>query len=240
MSVPAWFLDELAYAGPEHRDPAYVATYDQKSATDPTADVDLLRAAKLGDTSVVVDLGAGTGTFALAAALYCGRMIAVDVSPAMLTALQARGQQLGLRNVECAQAGFLSYEHVGAPADFVYSRHALHHLPDFWKALALTRIADMMRPGGVFVLRDLIFSFEPAEAPQRIEAWLASADERPRDGQVGWTRAELEEHVRAEYSAFSWLLEPMLQRAGFDIERAEHSPSGIYSAYTCVKRQTSR
>ena len=240
MSAPAWFLDELAHAGPEHRDPAYVASYDQKAATDPTADVDLLRASRLGETSVVVDLGAGTGTFALAAAPYCGRMIAVDVSPAMLASLQAKSERLGLRNVECAQAGFLSYTHVGAPADFVYSRHALHHLPDFWKALALTRIADMMRPGGVFVLRDLIFSFEPSDAPQRIEAWLASVDERPRDSQVGWTRAELEEHLRAEYSTFTWLLEPMLERAGFDIERAEHSPSGIYSAYTCAKRQTSR
>jgi ubiquinone/menaquinone biosynthesis C-methylase UbiE len=240
VSAPAWLIDELSHAGPEHRDPAYVATYDQKAATDPTADVDLLRAARLGDTSVVVDLGAGTGAFALAAASYCGRMIAVDVSPVMLAALQEKSQRMGLRNVECVQVGFLSYQHTGAPADFVYSRHALHHLSDFWKALALTRIFDMMRPGGIFVLRDLMFSFAPDEAPQRIEAWLASADERPRDSRVGWTRAELEEHLRSEFSTFTWLIEPMLQRAGFDIEQAQHSPSGIYSAYTCIKPQTSR
>jgi len=28
--------------------------------------------------------------------------------------------------------------------------------------------------------------------------------------EIGWTRAELEEHVRSEYSPFSWILEPML------------------------------
>ncbi|HZC04560.1 MAG TPA: class I SAM-dependent methyltransferase [Ktedonobacterales bacterium] len=240
MNGPTWFLDELAHAGPEHRDPAYVATYDRKAATDPTDDVALLRGLRLGETSVVVDLGAGTGTFALAAAPYCGRLVAVDVSPAMLASMETKSSQLGLRNVEVAQAGFLSYEHQGAPADFVYSRNALHHLPDFWKALALSRIANMMRPGGLFILRDLIFSFEPDDAPRKIEAWLAGADERPTGGQVGWTRAELEEHLRVEYSTFTWLLEPMLQRAGFDIDQAQYSPSGIYAAYTCVRRPADR
>ena len=37
----------------------------------------------------------------------------------------------------------------GPPADGVYTRNALHQLPDFWKALALGRIARMLRPGGV-------------------------------------------------------------------------------------------
>src|SRR5215475_7731072 len=46
----------------------------------------------------------------------------------------------GLGNVEVLRAGFLSYEHAGPPADFVYSRYALHHLPDFWKAVALARL----------------------------------------------------------------------------------------------------
>lgn len=117
MDTPAWYFDELAHAGPEHRDPADVAGYDRKAATDPAEDVALMRGLGLGDASVVVDLGAGTGTFALAA-------------------LRAKVERPGLRNVTCERAGFLSYEQHGAPADLVYSHHARRHLPDFWKALA--------------------------------------------------------------------------------------------------------
>lgn len=234
MQRPGWFPDERAHAGAEHLDAAYVATYDRKAATDPTEDLTVLRGLGLGETSIVVDLGAGTGTFALAAAPLCRRMVAVDVSPAMLASVSAKAERLGLTNLAMMHAGFLTYEHRGDPADFVYSRNALHHLPDFWKALALERIAAMLAPGGVLRLHDLVFSFDPHEAGRTIEAWLAGASERPADG---WTRAELETHVREEYSTFSWLLEPMLERAGFEIREVQYRPSRTYAAYTCVKQR---
>ena len=75
------------------------------------------------------------------------RVVAVDVSPVMLERLAANVGRAGAANVECVQAGFLTYEHTGAPADLVYSRYALHHLPDFWKAVALDRIAGVLAPG---------------------------------------------------------------------------------------------
>jgi SAM-dependent methyltransferase len=230
---PGWFLDELAHAGDEHLDPAYVTTYDRKSATDPTEDLAVLTAHGLDERSVVVDLGAGTGTFALAIAPLCQRVVAVDVSLAMLDRLRGRAEHAGITNLEVVQAGFLSYEHQGTPADVVYSRNAMHHLPDFWKALALQRIAEMLKPSGVFRLHDLVYSFEPRESTEAIEAWLAGAADLPEDG---WTRSELDTHVREEHSTFSWLLEPLLERAGFEIQQAMHRPSRTYSAYTCVKR----
>ena len=52
---------------------------------------------------------------------------------------------------------------------------------------------------------------------------------------MGWTRAELEEHVRTEYSPFSWILEPMLERCGFEIRAAEYGASQTYAAYTCIR-----
>src|SRR5689334_15810209 len=123
VSPPSWRLDELAHAGPEHLDDAYVASYDRKAGTDPTDDVELLRGLGLDERSTLVDLGAGTGTFALAAAPFCRRVVAVDVSAAMLSALGAAAARAGLTNVECARAGFLTYAHRGEPADFVYSRN---------------------------------------------------------------------------------------------------------------------
>jgi SAM-dependent methyltransferase len=231
--MPDWFIDERIHAGDEHLDAAYVATYDRKAGTDPTEDVALLRSLGLGETSVLVDLGAGTGTLALAAAPYCQRVVAVDVSPAMLTVLRTHAAPSGLTQVEAVHAGFLTYAHHGDPADFVYTRNALHHLPDFWKALALERIAAMMRPRGVLLLRDLVFSFDPHEADAAIDAWLASA--AARRPEEGWTRAEYVTHLQTEYSTFSWLLEPMLARAGFTIREVQHSPSRIYARYLCVK-----
>jgi SAM-dependent methyltransferase len=158
----------------------------------------------------------------------CARLIAVDVSTPMLERLGAKVADLGLDNVETVRAGFLTYEHVGEPADFVYSRYALHHLPDFWKAVALSRLRGMLRPGGVLRLWDIVYDFDPAEAEERIEAWCASGGESV---EAEWSRAELEEHVRDEHSTFTWVLEPMLARCGFEIAAAAHSEDGIFAKY---------
>jgi ubiquinone/menaquinone biosynthesis C-methylase UbiE len=232
MNTPNWFPDELTHAGSEHLDPGYVPTYDRKSATDPDEDLGPLRDLGLDNAHTLVDLGAGTGTFALAAAPVCRNVVAVDVSEEMLGVLRERREGLGIMNIETVRGGFLSYQHQGAPADFVYSRHALHHLPDFWKALALQRIAAILKPGGVLCLRDLVFSFDLNQAESAIESWLAGASNDPA---LGWTRQELEIHLREEYSTFSWLLEPMIERAGFDIHDVQHK-GAIYSRYICVKR----
>ena len=232
MDAPCWFPDELAHAGDEHLDPEYVLGYDRKAGADPTEDVALLRDLGLNETHTLIDLGSGTGTLALAAAPLCRRVVAVDVSGAMLSILKEKTQRLGVENIECVQGGFLTYGHRGEPADFVYSRNALHHLPDFFKALALQRIASILGAGGALRLHDLLFSFDPREAYHVIEAWLASAAEQP---ERGFTRPEIEKDVREEYITFSWLLEPMLGRAGFEIQDARHHASRCYSAYTCVK-----
>jgi SAM-dependent methyltransferase len=225
-----WWLDEAAHAGPEHLDPGYVAGYDRKAALDVAPDVALLRDHGLGPDSVVVDLGAGTGTFAAAVAPWCGRVVAVDVSLAMVAAL--RDRTAGLANVEVVRAGFLSYEHRGEPADAVFTRNALHQLPDFWKGIALGRIAGLLRPGGLLRLRDLVWDFDPGEAAERIPAWLAGAVDDPA---AGWTAAELAEHVRSEFSTYRWLLEALLDRTGFDVLDARFR-RGAYGAYACRRR----
>jgi len=70
--------------------------------------------------------------------------------------------------------------------------------------------------------------FAPEEAEARLEAWCATGG----DGIVGeWSRAELEEHVRDEHSTFTWLLEPMIRRAGFDIDDAVYSDDGVFARY---------
>jgi ubiquinone/menaquinone biosynthesis C-methylase UbiE len=228
----AWFIDEVQLAGDEHLNAGYVEGYDGKARFDPEPDLALLRSRGLGPESTLVDLGAGTGEFVLAAAQICRRVVAVDVSPAMLKALSTKVGRQQVSNLELVRQGFLTYVHRGELADFVYTKNALHHLPDFWKAVALKRVAAILKQGGVLRLRDLVFSFEPEESEAVIEAWLQAAPGKPKGG---WTRSELEIHLRQEYSTFSWLLEPMLHRAGFVIEEATYADSRVFAEYVCVK-----
>jgi hypothetical protein len=141
----------------------------------------------------------------------------------MVAALRARG-------LEAVEAGFLTYEHDGEPPQLVHSRNALHHLPDYWKGIALVRVHDLLADGGTFVLRDIVYPFEPHEAERRIEEWVAGGASTPS---AGWTRGELEEHVRTEHSTYSWLLEPLLLRAGFSIDDVSYR--GVYATYVCSR-----
>ncbi len=225
---PGWLLDEVASAGRENLDAGHVARYDAKEDAGAGDEVLLCQQLGLGRESTVVDMGAGTGQFTVAVAPACARVVAVDVSGVMLDRLRAKVIEAGLSNVEVVRAGFLSYGHQGDPADLVYSRYALRHLPDFWKALALVRLRAILAPGGVLRLWDLVYSFDPAEAQDRVESWCANYGV---DAQRGWSAAELEEHVRDESSTFSWLLEPMIERSGFHIEDAWYSDDCIFAKY---------
>ncbi|MGH2551554.1 MAG: class I SAM-dependent methyltransferase, partial [Thermomicrobiales bacterium] len=194
-----WFPDELIYAGEEHLDPDYVESYDTKAQTDPTEDVEILRGLGMNETSTVVDLGAGTGVVALALAPFCKRVIAVDVSEAMNANLLRTATRAGIGNLEVIHAGFLSYQ-PDEEVDFVYSRNALHHLSDFWKVIALQRIAAMLELGGVLRLRDLVYSFPVAATETKIDAWIAGG---AQTSDRGWTSEELAIHVRTEFSTFN-------------------------------------
>ena len=227
---PSWYLDELAHAGPEHLDASYVAGYDRKARVDAAAEVAQLG---LSASSTLLDLGTGTGSVALAAAPICRRVVAVDISAAMLAELRRKAEELRLANLEVVRAGLLSYAHQGSPADVVYARHCLHQLPDFWKAIALRRMATILRPGGLLRVRDLLFSCEIDEVSEAVERWL---DRASLDSGVGWTRAELETHLREEHSTFTWLFEAMLVHAGFEIVEASYDDSRIYAAYSCVRQ----
>ena len=223
---PGWQIDEIASIGRENLDADHVARYDDKEDAGAAGEVALLRSLGLGAGSVVVDLGAGTGQFVLEAVESFGRVVAVDPSPVMLARLRESVRQRGAQ-VEVVEGGFLTYEHQGSLADAVYSRWALHHLPDFWKSIALHRIRALLPTGGLLRLSDIVFSFDIEEAAERIEAWCAAIGADHTE----WTREDAEEHVRDEHSTYSWLLEPMIEAAGFTIREAEYSDDRFLAEY---------
>jgi hypothetical protein len=101
----------------------------------------------------------------------------------------------------------------------------------YQRALALDRIARMLRPGGMLRLRDLIYDFRPADTEGVFRDWFGHAAADPAEG---YTSEDYAEHIRTEFSTFRWLLEPMLAAAGFEIVTAEFE-GRLYGAYTCVK-----
>jgi SAM-dependent methyltransferase len=224
-------LDEMAHAGPEHLDQQFINGYDRKQGyPDAETDIAAFEAHGLDQASSVVDFGAGTGQFAVPAARRFGRVTAVDVSPAMVTALRAKAVAAGAGNLDCVRGGFLSYS-PAEPVDGVYTRHALHQLPDFWKVTALRRIAGLLRPGGVLRLVDLVYDFGPGETDAVFRDWFANAATDPAEG---YTAVDYAEHIRTEHSTFRWLLEPMLAATGFEIADVSYQRR-LYGAYTCVK-----
>jgi ubiquinone/menaquinone biosynthesis C-methylase UbiE len=231
--LPGWLLHEVDSAGRENLDQAHVDRYDGKEDADAKNEIQLCETLGLGAASTIVEFGSGTGQFTTAAASKCARVVAVDVSAPMQSRLHEKLNATEITNVEQVQAGFLTYRHSGEPADFVYSRFALHHLPDFWKVVALHRIHGILRQGGIFRLWDVVFSFEPGDSAERIEKWCSAG---ARSAENDWSRAELEEHVRDEHSTFSWILEPMAIRCGFTVESADYSDDQFLAKY--VLRRT--
>ena len=75
---------------------------------------------------------------------------------------------------------------------------------------------------------DVVYNFDPADAEDWIESWCSTSN-APDAG--GWSRDELEEHVRDEYSTSSWLLESMMRRTGFIMEDAQYSDDGMFAQY---------
>src|SRR5260370_33948868 len=116
MEPRPWFIDELTHAGDEHLDPGYVVRYDRKASFDSIPDLDLLRNFGFGSESTLVDLGTGTGDFALAAARTCRRVIAIDIPPAMLVAMRLKMRPLGGTNLWDVPSAFLTSQHQGEQA----------------------------------------------------------------------------------------------------------------------------
>jgi putative AdoMet-dependent methyltransferase len=230
---PNWFYDEIKQAGVDYSDPAQVAVYDnrhQKFRDYQKGAEAIIEAVKIGPEHTVIDMGVGTGAFSLYAAPHCKTIYAVDVSPVMLEFTRQKAEKAGLTNIVFCQGGFLTYEHQAPAVDAIVSVAVLHHLPDFWKLVGLRRIIQMMKPGGRLYLFDVVFPVEMREYETEFEKWVSSMTEA-----VGLEfAAEIETHIRDEYSTYDWVMEEFLARAGFRIDNAEYV-DGFGATYLCTK-----
>ena len=110
----------------------------------------------------VLDLGTGTGETAAAVLARHGgaTAVGVDKNERMLAAARER---LGGLPVELRVADLVDPLPPG-PFDLVVSVLAIHHLEGPDKAALFARIAEVLRPGGRFVLGDVVIPADPADA----------------------------------------------------------------------------
>lgn len=89
-----------------------------------------------------------------------------------------------------------------------------------------------LKPGGALRLSDIVYSFDPADAEARVEAWCSTVPATASE-EAEWVRNDLE---RDEHSTYTWLLEPMIERCGFRIESAVTSADGFLAEYIARAR----
>ena len=233
LNIQKWTYDEMKQTGVDYSSVEQVQHYDDmhQRFRDYEKDSDaIIKLLELDSNSTVIDMGAGTGAFALHAAKHCRKVYAVDVSSAMLERCRKKGEEMGLSNVLYCHGGFLTYDHAAEPADAMVSIAALHHLPDFWKLIGLKRAAEMLKVGGRFFLFDIVFPSAVEDMEGRLDAWVRSIAEQSGHELA----AEAKIHIREEYSTYDWVMEGLLERAGFKIESAEYG-DGFQATYVCIR-----
>ncbi len=224
---PVWQWNEIQQVGTDYSDVGEVERYERRMGEFrdlPAEDAAILAALALPDNSRLLEIGTGSGHFARAAARAGHRVMAIDVSPAMLRYAEQRAEAEGLSGIEFQHAGFLTFSASSPGFDAAVSVVALHHLPDLWKATALRNIHRALKPGGQFLLGDVVFSSKGSDLAMQFDAFVNAMPEPVRNGAIG--------HVAREYSTFDWIMEGLLTRAGFRIERTEKSKAPLIQ-YLC-------
>jgi 2-polyprenyl-3-methyl-5-hydroxy-6-metoxy-1,4-benzoquinol methylase len=176
----------------------------------------------------VADIGCGHGVMACEAALMGAEVDAVDISPAMLalTTITTRDRRAAVRT---QSAGLLSFAYAPSSYDLIISEFTLHHLPDFWKAVALARIFAALKPGAQFFLRDIVYASMPDGVERNVEQW---ADFNTKNHDL--ERDSVVTHMRDENSTFAWVMERMLEEIGFRLMSADyHAP--LHGTYLLQK-----
>jgi ubiquinone/menaquinone biosynthesis C-methylase UbiE len=123
--------------------------------------------------SVVLDLGCGAGTDLLIAAQMVGsegRVIGVDMTPAMLERAGSSARAMGLANVELHESLIETLPLDDASVDCVISNGVIDLIPD--KEAVFAEIDRVLRPGGRLQLADVVIHTEVSEdARERIDLW---------------------------------------------------------------------
>lgn len=230
---PRWYYHEKQ-SGVDYQDPEIAQEYDNEHQKFRNFEEEaqlIVKKLNITPDDTVLDSGCGTGGIALNLAKYSSKVICVDISSEMLDILEEKANKQNINNIETHCAGFLSYNHEGPDkVDKIVSIVSFHHLPDFWKSIALLKMAKILNSGGKLYLFDLIFTFDPVEHQKNIEIMIKQMQDAAGDSMAH----ETEIHIREEFSTYDWIMEGLLKKTGFQIDSKEIEADN-FVLYICSK-----
>jgi ubiquinone/menaquinone biosynthesis C-methylase UbiE len=121
----------------------------------------------------VLDIGCGAGFDSLIAAMRvgpAGRVISVDMTPAMLEKAAASARHSGLANIEFREGLAESLPAATESVDVVISNGVLNLCPD--KMAVMAEVHRVLKPGGRIQIGDIVVHKEvPQSAKDNIDLW---------------------------------------------------------------------
>ncbi len=189
---------------------------------------ELLDVLSVNPSESLIDFGCGTGVFAIQAALRGVKVFAVDISQNMLAYAEKKALEKNIQSISFVNSGFLNYTPSSGLVDYIMTSFSFHHLPDFWKGVALKRMHSMLNSSGALYIQDVIISEE--NYINNINSFIHAQEKLGGD----FLREDAIEHFRDEFSTYDWVIEGMLERSGFKIESKE-SFLGLVYKYKCAK-----
>jgi ubiquinone/menaquinone biosynthesis C-methylase UbiE len=121
----------------------------------------MLAAATMRGVERVLDAGCGTGHTALAFAPLVAEVVAVDLTEPMLDQGRQLAAERNLTNITFQHGDVEQLPFPDATFDIVASRYSAHHYPH--PQVALHEFARVLRPGGAFLLVDVVSPDAPTQ-----------------------------------------------------------------------------
>jgi 2-polyprenyl-3-methyl-5-hydroxy-6-metoxy-1,4-benzoquinol methylase len=226
-------FDEMHQVGADHTDLVRATEYDNKMQMFRNYNQEarhLVHELNITDQMSILDIGAGTGALSIELAAFCREITAIDVSNIMLQILETKAGNRAITNIRTCNKGFLTFDSCGKKYDRIISNAVMHHLPDFWKCIALRRVHSMLEDNGLFSLSDVVFSFSIDNYESEMDTFLIGLKERTdeefvKDGVL---------HFKEEFSTFDWLLDSMIEKTGFAIVKKKIG-SATFASYILRK-----